>query len=67
MSTDLDRWWTSSRGVDYRVVDTQNWTPSGHTGELTRVTVEWMDQSSLFFADNPSTIFSRLMITPVIE
>jgi manganese-dependent ADP-ribose/CDP-alcohol diphosphatase len=64
LSKDLITWKTISRDVDYRVVQTEVWTPTGSSESLTRITIETMDGSSFDFEPDEPANFFKLAVTP---
>ena len=63
-SKDLSTWKTISRDVDYRVALTETWTPAGSSENLTRITLEAMDDSSFDFDPSDLANFFKLAVTP---
>ena len=64
LSKDLTIWKTISRNVDYRVALTEAWTPAGSSENLTRITIETMDDSSFDFEPGELANFFKLVVTP---
>ena len=64
LSKDLITWKTIAKEVDYRVVQTEQWTPAGSSESLTRITIETMDGSSFDFEPREPANFFKLAVTP---
>jgi hypothetical protein len=64
LSSDLITWKTIAKEVDYRVVQTEQWSPVGTSQHLTRVTIETMDDSSFDFDPSVPSHFFKLAVTP---
>ena len=64
LSKDLITWKTIAKEVDYRVVQTEQWTPAGSSESLTRITIETMDGSSFDFEPGEPANFFKLAVTP---